>query len=457
MKYPEQESSTLEFKREIPKNEQIIKTIIGFCNQQGGKLIIGLEDDGIIIGIDESKAQEMMEYLEQAILDCSFPPIFIRTYLQKIADKTLLLLEVSQGTNKPYYLKKEGREKGVYVRLGRSTLRATQDMIEELKLEGRNISFDVTPVYQATEDDLDMDKISKFLKKRKSAKNKDASYASIIDAMLAYKIITREHNQNLPTASGILLFGKNPQFFFPEARIMCNQFLGVDIHHEVIASQECLGTLDEQFEKAYDFVVSRLYISWKIVGPMREEQLEIPKVAIREIIMNAIMHRNYHIPSPIKIAIFNNRIEIFSPGTFPGPVSQNLKAGFTYLRNMAISKIFREIGLIESFGLGLLKTFSSYEQYELKAPQIIEGEGFIKCILPRRMPENMLTHTKSKEYSEDQQQILNLFISATEISVADVIEMLHFTRPTASRKLTELVKKGVLKKIGKGRSVRYVR
>jgi ATP-dependent DNA helicase RecG len=457
MKYPEQESSTLEFKKEIPKNEQIVKTIIGFCNQQGGKLIIGIDDDGTIVGIDEERAQEMMEYLEQCILESSFPPIFTRIYLQRIADKTLLILDVTQGSNKPYYLKKDGREKGIYIRLGRSTLRATPDMIEELKLEARNISFDAMPVYQATEDDLNMKKITQFLKNRKSARKKGASYKSITDAMLAYKIITREHNQIIPTVCGILLFGNNPQFFFPEARIMCNQFLGITISKEVLASQECLGTLDDQFQAAHDFVQSRLYTSWKIVGTRRKERLEIPDVAIREIIMNAIIHRNYHIPGPTKIAIFNNRVEVFSPGIFPGPVSQNLKAGFTYLRNIAIAKIFREMGLIESFGLGLLHTFSSYEEYGLKAPEILEGEGFIKCILPRRTPENLVVRSQSEQLPTDLSDILHFFDTATEISVADIIKTLHFTRPTATRKLAELTRKGLLEKIGKGRGVRYIK
>jgi len=455
MKYSEQESSTLEFKKEIPKNEQIIKTIIGFCNQQGGKLIIGIDDDGEIVGLDELRVQEMMEYLEKSILDASFPPILVRTYLQRIADKTVLFLEVTQGANKPYYLKRDGRQDGVYIRLGRSTVHATPDMIAELKLESRGISFDCTPVYQATEADLDQKKIARFLKKRKSAQGKNAADKTVDQAMLAYKIITREHNQNYPTVGGILLFGKEPQFFLSEARIMCNQFLGVTIGQTVNASKECLGTIDEQFNQAYDFVVSRLYISWKIVGTIREERLEIPEVAIRETIMNAVLHRNYHIPGPTKIAIFNNRIEVFTPGTFPGPVSQHLKSGFTYLRNTMISKIFREMGLIENFGLGLLKIFSSYAEYGLKAPQVIEGEGFVKYILPRATPENIVTRSKRKKASDDFAPILDLFTYAQEITVADVIEKLHFTRPTATRKLSQLAKNGVIQKIGKGRGMKY--
>jgi len=455
MKYSEQESSSLEFKQEIPKNEQIIKTIIGFCNQQGGKIIIGIDNDRTIVGIDESKAQEMMEYLEKAILDASFPPILVQTYLQRIDDKTVLFLEASSGSNKPYYLKKEGREKGVYIRLGRSTVRATPEMIEELKLESRGMSFDSTPVYQATTDHLNQKKINKFLKQRKSAKLKKYSQSDTTPAMLAYKITTQEHNQALPTVGGILLFGNEPQFFLSEARIMCNQFLGVDIHHKVNASKECLGTLDEQFQTAYDFVISRLYISWEIVGVLRQERLEIPEVAIRETIMNAVIHRNYHIPGPTKIAIFNDRIEVFTPGSFPKQVSLNLKSGFTYLHNPVIAKIFREMGLIENFGLGLIKIFSSYQEYGLKAPQIIEGEGYIKYILPRATPENIITRTKQKKISEDLNNILNLFTVSDQITVSDVIQQLHFTRPTATRKLAELSQKKLVKKIGKGRGMKY--
>jgi ATP-dependent DNA helicase RecG len=169
--------------------------------------------------------------------------------------------------------------------------------------------------------------------------------------------------------------------------------------------------------------------------------------------MNAIIHRNYHIQGPSKIAIFDNRVEIFSPGNFPGPLSQNLCSGFTYLRNSSVCKIFREMGLIENFGLGFITTFTSYEKAGLKNPEVIEGENFVKCILPRRVPENIIVLKKSVE--QDLDAILNLFSNATEIHVADVINVLSFSRPTATRKLSELVKKGLIKKIGRGRGVRY--
>jgi len=473
LKYHEQESSELEFKREIPKNEQIIKTIIGFCNQKGGKLILGIDDDGTIVGVDETKVQEIMEYLEKAILDASFPPILTRLYLQHIASKIILFVEVAEGMNKPYYLKKDGKDNGVYIRLGRSTVKANADIIEELKWDCRGLSFDTMPVYQAKENDLDIAKIEKFLATRiqpspkamadfgqgprESRQPGRIDYVILHKAMLAYQIIAQEHDHYYPTTCGILLFGKNPQQFFSEARIMCNNFPGITLEREIIASKECLGTLDEQFQAAYHFVLNQLYVSSKLVGVQRIDKLEIPSVAVREIIMNAVIHRNYHIPGPSKIAIFRNRVEIFSPGSLVGPVLHNLRSGFTYLRNAAICKILREMGLIENFGFGFIDTFASYEKDKLKAPEVIEGENFVKCILPRKTKDNMLVRSRAKELSNEELQIINLFVSATDISVSDVIKILHLTRPTATRKLAQLTQKKLISKIGKGRGTRYAK
>src|SRR5476649_2083811 len=124
MKYPGNESSILEFKRTLPENDQIIKTVIGFCNRNGGKLIIGVDSDGTIVGMSEEEIQKVMEYVNKSIFEASAPPIIAGAHSQRIGDKTLLIIEVSAGMNKPYYRKSEGLDRGTYVRLGRSTVRA---------------------------------------------------------------------------------------------------------------------------------------------------------------------------------------------------------------------------------------------------------------------------------------------------------------------------------------------
>ena len=103
MKYPAEESSKLEFKKTIPENDQIIKTIIGFCNQKGGKLIIGIDSNATIVGLSNDDVQKTMEYINKIIFEASAPPIIPLVYIQTIADKTILIIEVSSGMNKPYY------------------------------------------------------------------------------------------------------------------------------------------------------------------------------------------------------------------------------------------------------------------------------------------------------------------------------------------------------------------
>jgi ATP-dependent DNA helicase RecG len=446
MKYAKNESSILEFKRTMPENDQIIKTVIGFCNRNGGKLIIGIEPNGTIIGVSEDEIQKVMEYLNKSIFDASSPPIIPAVYSQRIGEKTLLIIEVSSGMNKPYFRKSEGLEKGTYVRLGRSTVKANADMIEELKWQSRGRSFDMMPVHHAKDEDIDQNKVLAFLGDRKSSKVKALSHA----ILSSYDLITEEHSSIYPTSGGILLFGKNPQKFFSEAMIICSHFSGVS-GRKAISSIDCTGTLFEQFDLAYNFVISRLGRSFIIQSPKRQEQLEIPEAALREVLLNAIVHRNYHINAPTKVAIYDNRIEVFSPGVFPGPLdTHNLRMGLTYIRNRVICKVFREAGYIEKLGSGFITLFESYEKKHLYPPEVIEGENFIKCILPR--PSFSL---KPYQADNDAQKVLALFEVADEIAISDVMEALNLSRPTAGRRLAQLTEEGILKQVGRSKATRY--
>lgn len=446
MKYPESESSTIEWKGTFPENEQIIKTIVGFCNRFGGKLIIGIANNGEIIGVEERDAEEHMEYLDKMIYDSSAPPIIPLVHTQRINDKIILLIEVSSGMNKPYYIKSLGMEKGVFIRLGRSTMRANADMIEELKWSSRGLHFDLSSLYHGTTGDLDLDAIENFFSISNGSKK------SSTDAVLSsFNLINEEHKSKYPTVAGMLLFGKQPEKYLPEAFIICSRFSGVS-GRTAIASQDCTGSLFEQFEMAYAFILKHLHHSFIIRGKKREEKLEIPEIAIRETLLNAIVHRNYHIQSPVKVAIYDNRIEIFSPGDFPGPInSSNLLSGLTYIRNPGISKIFRQAKYIEKLGSGFHNLFRFYEKWGLKAPEVIEGEGYIKCILPREK----IKASGISDRTNEEEKILNLFDQTEELTISDVISLLGIARATAGRRLNNLVKDNKLKKIGAGKTTSY--
>ena len=449
MNYSEQESATVELKVELPKNNQIIKTIIGFCNQNGGKLVVGVANNGRIVGIPETEVEKALEYLEKSIHEASNPPIIPHVYAQTLGGKIILIIEVSAGMNKPYFLKSEGLEQGVYIRVGRSTTRATSDMIEELKWHSRGKSYDTMPVYHANIDDLNTKALEKFV----AHKHTTSAY----DALLrSYYLVVQEHAHQYPTVAGILTFGKQPQQFLSQAFIICTHFEGIS-GRTALATQDCVGTLFEQFAQAYAFITSRLNKSFVIKKIRREETLEIPEQALREILINAIVHRNYHLQAPTKIAIFENRVEIFSPGSFPGPlVPQNLCAGLTYIRNIALTKILRKAGLIESLGTGFRTLFESYAEHNLPEPEVIEGENYVKCILPRKPLRPTKKKQKEAEHDPLTFQVMRLLKQAQEISIGDIIEQTELPRATAGRKINRLISQKLIKRVGTGRNARYI-
>lgn len=446
MRFPESESNTLELKSDIPRNDQIIKTIIGFCNLHGGKIAIGVSDDRRIQGLSEQEIERAMESLHGSIYDACSPHIIPRMSVQRFNEKAVLIIEVCEGMNKPYYRRSEGIEKGTYIRLGRHTMRATPEIIQELKWQSNGIDYECLPIYQASQEDLDEIKIKKFLSNRKNR-----GVAELDEqVMKSYNMIAYDQSKKYPSVLGVLLFGRAPQYYISEAMIICTHFQGTS-GREAIATIDCEGTLFEQFNQAHAFLTERLYRSFSIKGLKRKEQLEIPEEAIREALLNAIVHRNYHIKAPTKIAIYDDRIEFFSPGQFPGPIRiENLKAGITYLRNPIICKILREAEYIEKLGSGFITIFNSYEKRGLKTPQIIEGENYIKCILPR----GKMLITDSKR-TDDNQQILDLFAAKKEIHVNDVVMKLSVSRATAIRKLNEMIKQNLIRKIGKTKGTHY--
>lgn len=452
MKYPGNESSTLEFKRELPSKQELVKTIIGFCNLYGGRLVLGVDDHGEILGIPEESIDALMENIQRSIFDSCTPTIIPEIHSQRIEDKLILIVEVSEGMNKPYYHQSKGLEEGTYYRMGKQTMKATPEIIQELQWQSKGKSPDMKPIYQASIDDLDLNAVDKFFRNR-IQKPDEPSRFSLEELMLHYKILIKEHQRLVPSMAGLLLFGKRHQDYIPEAFIIGTHFAGIS-GREAIATKDFTKTLFDQFEECVSFVVSRLNRQFTIKGAgPRDERLEIPEIALREVILNAIVHRDYFLPGPTKVAIFDDRVEIFSPGTFPGPLnSSNLEMGLTYIRNFVISRIMREAGYIEKLGSGFLTLFKSYREAHLPTPIVMEGPGFVKCILPR---PSLHRSEAPQEYAE--QQLIKLLLITDEIKPSDVIRLLSVSRATATRLLKKLVEQGLIIKIGKGSATRYKR
>lgn len=455
MKYPGQESAQLEFKSALPAYQQITKTVIGFCNLFGGKIAVGVADDGEIVGIDEQKINTLIDAIQHSIFTNCSPIIIPNIYTQRIHNFLLLIIEVSPGMNKPYFLTHEGMEKGTYVRIGALTTRATPEIIRELQWKSKGYSLDEMPLYTTNIQSIDAHAFDNFLNQRKTRQTSIAK--DNLSFMKSYKIVLEEQQRLYATTAGILLFCQNPQQYLSEAFVICTHFHGTEGRH-VLATRDCTGTLFQQVNDCLAFLSERLYHQFEIKAAQREEMLEIPEEALREIVINALIHRNYQIPGPCKIAIYTDRVEIFSPGNFPGPLqSDKLEMGITYIRNPVICRIFREAGYIEKLGSGFITLFSSYRKRKLPTPSVIESHGFVKCILPR--PSNKIMQQPITQMNDEQNdreiEILNMLDIAESIVASDVIQQLKVSRQTAYRVLSLLVKKGRIKKKNKGSGTVY--
>lgn len=446
LKHSDKESSTLEFKVDIPKNDQISKTVIAFANGLGGRIIIGIDDQGTIVGIDEERAESLLENLDKMIFESCSPKIIPHIYLQRLGNLLTLIVEVSTGMSRPYYLKSLGPQEGVFVRVGRSTVRADYETIQELQWKSRGISYDCVPEFQARFDLISADKFARFLKMRRIGHRSNRPTQELYRN---YKVCVEERGELIPTKGGILLFANNPQEYISESFIICSHFKGTS-GRDAISSIDCTGDLFEQFEMAWDFIISKIPVRFEEIRKKRIEHYEVPLVAIREILVNAIVHRDYRINGPIKIAIYQDRIEFFSPGLFPGVINpKDIGNGVTYIRNQMITKCFREVGHIEKLGSGFKTTLDEYEKEGLNPPIVFEGDGFVKVILPR---------TKIEELSEKghiESDFMALFDILGEVSISDLSSRSSLSRATIGRKLKELEKLKVIKRKGFGKNTRY--
>lgn len=255
MKYPGHESSTLEFKREPPTKQDLAKTIIGFCNLYGGRLVIGVDDKGEIVGIPENEIDCLIEGLQQSLYNNCTPSILAEIHTQRIQNKLILIVETSEGMNKPYFLTAKGIDDGTYLRMGKQTMKASSEIIQELQWQAKGKSPDIKPIYHASLNDLDLDAVTKFFRSR-IQKPKDELQDAPLEALMShYKIIIKEQQRIYPSMGGLLLFGKRPQDFLGEAFIICSHFKGTS-GRDALATRDCTTTLFAQYEESLLFVTS---------------------------------------------------------------------------------------------------------------------------------------------------------------------------------------------------------
>jgi predicted HTH transcriptional regulator len=362
------EGRTIEYKENLPLGNKIERTAIAFSNDAGGEIYIGIKNDPrSVIGVPESDLFKLEEQISNIIFENCYPTIIPAISFNKTNGKYIIVVRIPRGGLPPYYIKSLGKENGTFIRVGSTNRPADKEIIEELERRKRNISFDSTPIYDVSSDKLNL---KLFLSLFKEITGKRITKTSLSKLGL----LKSENNKSFPVTSAILLSeGETKRHNFPFAKIECARFQGVktDI---TIDSQSLDGPICLQPELAIKFVERNIKKGSKIGRVYREERWEYPMLAIRELIINAVIHRDYSfIGKNIKLAIFDDMLEITSPGTLPPSIDiTKLSIGQSEIRNKTLAPIFKELGLIEQWGTGFKKLSDELKDYpdiELKLNQ----------------------------------------------------------------------------------------
>ena len=438
------ENKKLEFKVKFPKSETLAKTIIDFSNTAGGKLIIGVDDNKNIIGIDEDKVFEYEEKVASIINDLCYPTILPEIYIQNINSKLLLVIEVFRGALLPYYLKPKGKLKGTFIRVGSTNRLADEQIIAELQRQRLNKSFDEEENFEFNLDNLDLSIIYKQFEKI----DKRCDYEKLKNL----KLIKTLNNQEIPTNALVITLGK-----FDNSSIKCARFKGIT-KEIFIDKKEFNQDLFFNLEKTIKFLKNHLNLYAKVEELQLKEEFEIPLLAIREVLLNAIIHRDYTRNSDIKVAIYDDIVEITSPGNFPNGLNiDDVMNGRSELRNKVIANLFRELKYIESWGSGIEKIKNLCNKYKIKF-EIKEEPNYVSVIFHRKkIPNNAGKIPNNTELNENEEKIINYLEQNRKIYSKDLVEILDLKERTIRNILNSLLKKGIIQKIGKTKGSYYIK
>ncbi len=354
------ESSTAQFKERVNDAYSIATEMVAFSNSQGGLLIIGVNDKtGALNGLSFNEIQATNQLLVNAASDNVKSPITIFTEQVSIDAHTIIVVHIKEGSDKPYR-----DNKGIiWVKNGADKRKviSNEELLRMLQSSG-NLAADEEPVANSTYNDIDIDFFKTFVQKKtgKSFDALDQSLPQILNNMGFAK------NEQL-TLAGLLLFGKNPQAFKPVFSVQCISFVGNDAAGTEFRDSEppFEGNLTELYEQTMRFILRNLRKrqveeSFNILG-----ELEIPREALEELVVNSLIHRDYFIKSAIKVFIFDNRIEIISPGKLPNTLTvEKIKSGTSIARNPILFSNARYLLPYIGVGSGIPRALASYPEID---------------------------------------------------------------------------------------------
>ncbi len=449
------ESKNVEFKEMLPKNsEKYTKTVVSYANTQGGKLFFGVADETReIVGIDESILFQTMDSIANSVSDSCEPQIVPEIEPYTIEGRTIIVVTVSPEPQRPYYLKSKGKEKGTYIRVGATTRLASSEKIKELEMEGAKISWDeLTCVgYSVTEKAIK--KLCRDMNTRRKEIQQSKNLSDRLSAVTRtnlenWKVLKKTSDGYLASNAFVLLTSD----YFPFSKTQCAVFKGTD-RTVFLDKREYTGPLYEQIDEALKFVLRNIRLGAKIEGIQRKEAYELPVEAIREMIVNAHCHRNMTDESCVQVAIYDDRLEVTSPGgLYNGLTFEEALQGHSKLRNRAIANVFSQIGLVEAWGTGLQRIQKTAREYGLPEVEFIEMTETFRVNLyrsPLLTETRQNTDTMSEKVGDDVGEktvndgdpksiVINIITQNSKASAAEIAKTMSVTQRTVERYIKEL-------------------
>lgn len=414
------ESSNLEFKQTV--NNSFLKTVSAFANFGTGRILFGVDDDGLVVGLEDPKQSCLA--IENSINDNIKPrPNFSLSINQ---DKTITL-EVQEGIDKPYFYKSKA-----YRRSDTSTVEVEQLELKRLVLQGENLDFEELPYSGPLP--LSFNNLEAELLRVLDISKLDT------DILKTLGLYTRDGRFNIAAA---ILADKN---HFPGVDIArFGRSINEILERKTVENQSIFALYDEAL-----IMYRRYYQYEEITGARRERVERIPEAAFREVLANALVHRTWDLASHIRILMFDDQIEVSSPGGLPVGISEEdyLSGHVSSLRNPLIGSVLHRLNYIEKFGTGIRRIKELYKDSQ-RQPIFNVSATSIQVVLP--------VTTSLPEMTSDERVIFDSLEGGKKLSSSELVEESGFAKSKVLRLLNNLIEMKYISVEGKGRGTRYKR
>lgn len=424
------ETENLEFKSGF--TEEIYKEVIAFANTDGGILYIGIDNDGKAVGLNN--VDDEYTRITNGIRDAILPDVtmFVKYTIQ---ENKVVRITISEGTNKPYYLRSKGlKPNGVYVRQGTSSVQASSEQIRQMIKDSDGDDFESM---RSIEQEL--------------------TFASAAAAFESYGV---DFSEEKYLALGMV--HKNDGLFTNLALLMSDQcqhsikvaVFGDDENTTFKDNREFKGSIFKQIDEAFRYIMLSNRTSSVFKGLERIDKSDYPEAALREALLNSVVHRDYSYSGSIIININDKQMEFVSiGGLLPGLTADDIRSGISQPRNKNLAEVFHRLKLIEAYGTGIRRIYKLYENCSVQ-PRIEVTHNTFKMILPNMSVAEPLA---AKNYLTPQkEQILDFISKNGQITEAEIMELLGVKRTRAYTVAKQMCDENLIVSVGRGVNKKYI-